>query len=84
MKSASAGAAAAISTAEPEGMKLPTEVPCASPLVMASKPPPSAPAWKQPLSLRSMMVCSVSAQPLLCAKVVLPSARSVLKFGSDA
>ena len=36
---------------------------------MASKPPPSAPAWKQPASCKLTTVCRVSFQPSLSAKV---------------
>ena len=48
---------------------------------MASKPPPSTPAWKQPASFRSMTVWSVSCQPFESAKVTSPSARCWFPVG---
>ncbi|MNL68910.1 hypothetical protein D3C87_1937010 [compost metagenome] len=44
------GAAFCSSAAEPSGPKKPTVVPLLMPVVIASNPAPSAPAWKQPPS----------------------------------
>ena len=54
------------------------------PWVMASKPAPAKPSWKQPASFMSTIVWSVSCQPSESAKVTSPSARCAFQSGSSA
>ena len=84
MFSSRPGVAFISSVAAPPGTNADSEVPWVMPWVMASKPPPAAPSWKQPASFMSTTVCRVSCQPSSSAKVTSPSARCWFQSGVSA